>query len=127
MINQSLVGGPSINVMTHALLFNSSRLRASRPDETGQSNAAATLQAHAQTPQPLRHSIDQSSLTVQQSHDLLQALPSELRTHATASLFPLLPFLLAQALDGPIGLLDKLFLQVVDFAEASRESAFCLL
>jgi hypothetical protein len=107
-------------------LFDSSKLRTSKPNKTRQFDAT-TSHSHAQAPQSLRHSINQSSLTVQQSHDLLQALPSELRTHTAASLFPFLPFLLAQALDGPVGLLDKLFLQVVDFAEASGQSAFCLL
>ena len=82
-------------------------------------------QAHAQAAQPIRNSIDQSSLALQHGHDLLQALFPELGRDAAASLFPLLALpLLVQPLDGAVGLLDEVLLHVVDLCEAGRERAF---
>jgi hypothetical protein len=83
-------------------------------------------QPHPQPPQPIRNGIHKSSLALQHSHDLLQALFPEFSRDASASLFTLLAFpLLGKALHGAIRLLDESLLHVVDFCEAGRERAFC--
>jgi hypothetical protein len=125
------------------LLFNSVRLNHTKSipySRSIQSSNGSTFQKppssinqsqsqpHPQPSQPIRNGIHKSSLALQHSHDLLQALFPELSRDASASLFPLLAFpLLGKALHGAIRLLDEVLLHVVDFRESGRERAFCLL
>jgi hypothetical protein len=84
----------------------------------------ASSQSHTQAAQPIRDGIHKSSLALQHSHDLLQALFPKLSRNAAASLFPLFALLFIQALNGAIRLLDEVLLHVVDLCEAGRERAF---